>query len=222
MHRATCPTAVMLSLLFVVALPVSAGTVRVSDVSQTVPTAGANAWGTQLRLRGVSEATNLFAGSRPGTQNSSGTQQKSGNTPATTSGVAISQDTSSPNIETIELGDVTGTVCDCGEIAVPILPIIGGGGFPLYPLLALGAIPLAFLDFDNDSETFATPGPTPPPVTNPVPTPTPGPSPAPIPEPATLFLLGSGLVALGAKARRRRNGRLVESHQQDERNGAEV
>jgi hypothetical protein len=40
-----------------------------------------------------------------------------------------------------ETGDISGTICDCGEIAVPG----GGGGFPKLALLGLAAIPLAFI-----------------------------------------------------------------------------
>jgi hypothetical protein len=99
------------------------------------------------------------------------------------------QDPGAVQVETIELGDIQGTICDCGEI--PGLP---GGGFPKLPLLALAGIPLLFLGGGEDTppnEFFPNPTPTPPPQT-------------PIPEPATLLLLGSGLAALGARTRRRR------------------
>ena len=93
-------------------------------------------------------------------------------------------------VETIELGEVDGTLCDCGDIVIP------GGGFPLWPLLGFAGIPLFFIPGDD------TPidSPTPPPPTPGPPTP----PPPEIPEPATLLLFGSGLAALGAGARRRR------------------
>jgi hypothetical protein len=98
------------------------------------------------------------------------------------------QQPGSVRVETIELGDVQGTICDCGEILLP------KGGFPKLPLLALAGIPLLFL---GGGDTDIPPGdiviitPTPPPPQ--------------VPEPATLLLLGSGLAALGAGARRRRS-----------------
>ena len=88
-------------------------------------------------------------------------------------------------VETIEVGEVDGTLCDCGAIKIP-------GGFPLWPLLGLAGVPLLFLPDDDEERTDVTP------------TPTPTPTPSEIPEPATLLLFGSGLAALGARARRRR------------------
>ncbi|HEX9917727.1 MAG TPA: PEP-CTERM sorting domain-containing protein, partial [Pyrinomonadaceae bacterium] len=66
------------------------------------------------------------------------------------------------------------------------------------PFLALAGIPLLFLGGDND---------TPPTEMFPPP---PTPVPPQVPEPATLLLLGSGLAALGAGARRRRAARSGE------------
>jgi hypothetical protein len=101
----------------------------------------------------------------------------------------------SGTVETVQLGDVTGTVCDCGEIILP-----EAHHFPKLPFLALAGIPLLFIPHDKTR----TPPDTPP--TTPTP-PTP-----PVPEPTTLLLLGSGLVALGAGARRRRAALKLRQH----------
>ncbi|MDQ3648786.1 MAG: PEP-CTERM sorting domain-containing protein [Acidobacteriota bacterium] len=128
-----------------------------------------------------------------------------------------------PTVETVDLGDVTGTVCDCGEILLP--PV--GGGFPKWPLLALAAVPLVFLkrgggrtidriDIPQSSVEPLVPPPSNVPVVPPPPLP-----PVivqPIPEPATLTLLGSSLIALGSVIRRRRRAGMNKA----EESGAET
>ena len=98
--------------------------------------------------------------------------------------------------------DVTVENCDCPtELPVPVEPPTGRG-FPKW-LLGLGAIPLVCLTgicTKDNPPNFTPPSATPTPPGGGVdPTPTP-----PVPEPATILLLGSGLLALGAAARRRR------------------
>jgi hypothetical protein len=107
------------------------------------------------------------------------------------SGFTMTSDTQQIGVDIGEEGEVEGTICDCGEI------LIAGGGFPKWPLLFLAAVPLAFIDHDDDCEDCSTPTPTPTPTPNPSPTPT------PTPEPASLLLFGSGLLAVGAGLRRR-------------------
>lgn len=90
------------------------------------------------------------------------------------------------NVQVFDQDQVSGTICDCGEI-----PAVGG--FPKWPFLLL--IPLVCLTgicFDDDKKKI------PPPPPPPTPTDTP-----PIPEPTSLLLLGSGIAALSAGARRR-------------------
>ena len=92
-------------------------------------------------------------------------------------------------VDIIEEGEVDGTICDCGEI------LIAGGGFPKWPFAFLAAVPLMFIDKNDDCENCPTPTPTPPSIPTPTPTPT--------PEPASLLLFGTGLLAFGAGLRHR-------------------
>lgn len=94
-------------------------------------------------------------------------------------------------VVTVDLGDVTGTVCDCGEIAPTDAPGTGssGGGFPRLPLLAFAAAPGPICLFTN----LCSPEPPPPP---------PPPPPA-VPEPLTLLTFATGLGAFAALRRRR-------------------
>lgn len=131
----------------------------------------------------------------------SAVQQSGSNGPATVAtdsllaGVTVANDPQR-GVEIIDQGDVEGTICDCGEVAIL------GGGFPKWPLLFLAAIPLLFIDTGGDVDTptvSATPSFTPSPLV----TPTPTPPQTPIPEPASLLLFGTGLAAFGAGLRRR-------------------
>jgi hypothetical protein len=92
---------------------------------------------------------------------------------------------SDPNaVAVIDLGEIEGTVCDCGDISVPV------AGFPKWPLLFLAGIPFLFLPHcDNCDTPESFPTPTPPPTHT--------------PEPASMLLFGSSLIALGAGLRRR-------------------
>lgn len=103
--------------------------------------------------------------------------------PASLTGTEIAppQGSQEPNVETVNLGEVQGTICDCGPIHIP-------GGFPKWPLIGLGAIPFFFIHEGCSTQPCdEIPTPTPPTV----------------PEPATIFLFGTGLLAVGAGARRR-------------------
>jgi hypothetical protein len=197
------PIAVMLSTLLLGAAgpAAQASSIRYADVAtQAVATGTGNRQTFDLRLRTLPQAgstTTANAQTQTPTTSTTGNNQPA-QTPAGTSGPSVTntevQTTpgQTGNIETVQVGDVSGTVCDCGEILVP------GGSFPKWPFLALGGVPLFFIHHHKTPpEVFPTPTPTPPTT--------------PTPEPTTLLLLGTGLIAIGAGARRRRAQKLRET-----------
>lgn len=219
-HLAYRPIAVMLCLLLVAAVPAHAGPVSFADVIQLIVARQDGRVDMDLRLRSGAQR-----GQTPAASNSGSTQAKGSAVSAPASDgdtISTSPQDNSATIETIDVGEVTGTICECGEFLLPSDEV---AGFPKWPLLAFAAVPLLFLKGVNggngsDTDSFSQPPPvvtipntpvstTPTPTpTTPVVTPTPTPiltaTPAqPIPEPATLLLFGSGLLALGAEKKRR-------------------
>jgi hypothetical protein len=189
----------MLSFLLLAAVPAKAGTVHFADA--VAPTQGRMGTALDVRLRVAPQSGNASTAAQQTSQRgapASSPQQTGTNTSSLPTGTAAPADTtltqSGGQVEIVEFGDVTGTVCDCGEIPAAVVP---GGGFPLWPLLGLAGIPLAFIPGGNDR---TPPGFNPPPVPTPQP---PTPPSTPVPEPATLLLFGTSLLALGAGARRR-------------------
>ena len=197
-RQALRPVALMLSLLLVAAVPAQAGTIHLADVIQLAAETRRGT-ATDLRLRSIQQQGGPTVASGVTPANTQGKGGGAGqNTPpddSVPSAMIVGDTTASiiqdpapqqgGQVETIDLGDVTGTVCDCGEIPVIDVP---GGGVPWWPFLALGGIPLFFINGGD----------------NPGPTPTITPPTDVIPEPATLMLFGTSLLALGAGARRRR------------------
>ena len=144
------------------------------------------------------------ATTKSGTQNgpraegSQGSQQGAPKIESIIAGVDVTSEGQQLGVD-YEEGEVDGTICDCGEI-----PLIAGGGFPKWPFLFLGAVPLAFIhDCDDCDDENESPTPTPTPTPTPPSVPTPTPTPPGVPEPGTLLLFGSGLAAAGAGLRRR-------------------
>ncbi len=188
--RAVRSIAAILGILLLTGVPVHAGPVAIREVIQVL---GHYQNPPELRLRSFTQTPGTpISGSIDSRVNQSGPGGPSQGRESLLAGMAVNSNDPQRGVEIVDQGDVEGTICDCGEIIIP------GGGFPKWPLLFLAAIPLFFIngDDDFDTPTFTT-TPTPP-VT---PTPTPGET--PIPEPASLLLFGSGLAAFGAGLRRR-------------------
>ena len=215
-HQAPRILALMLSVLLAAAAPARAGTIHLADVMQAASEGRRGPWA-DLRLRAIQQqggrtasgvvATTPAQKTDAATAAGNGAVAPDGSTAGNTPTSLISQDPppQQGTVETIDLGDITGTVCDCGELPVLDTP----GGFPLWPLAGLAGIPFLFIDRDG--------GPTPPNIVPPGPTPTTTTTPPPaVPEPATLLLFGSGLLALGAGARRRRGLKTLEVEARDQ------
>jgi hypothetical protein len=198
-HQAIRPIALMLCSLLVAAVPAQAGTLHFADVLQA--RVGRNA-SPDLRLRaiqrgGQATAAGVTATGQGKTDNANAPAGQSPAPDGSAAGPTVSLVAQDPaqqqggTVETVDLGDITGTVCDCGEI-----PIIDDTKRGIPPWIWLAGVPLICLTGvctpDKDCVVNCGPGETP--------TPTPA-----IPEPATLLLFGSGLLALGARSRRRRS-----------------
>ena len=213
------PIAAMTSILLLTGVPVQAGPVAIRQVIQVI---GNYQNPPELRLQSLTQTPSTPISGVKGSTVTSGVKQSGSATtvdgiaPGSASNSLLAGLAASPGpqrgVEIIDQGDVEGTICDCGEIAIL------GGGFPKWPLLFLAAIPLLFIDTGGDIETpptftqtpplsAPTPAPTPAPTAAPTAAPTVAPrslpTPNPVPEPTSLLLFGSGLVAFGAGLRRR-------------------
>ncbi|MFL6256360.1 MAG: PEP-CTERM sorting domain-containing protein [Pyrinomonadaceae bacterium] len=197
-HQAFRTIALMLGVMLAAAPATLAGTITYGELVRTAGTGGQlrPASDVHLRLAAQGQPTAQVGSTQSGTT-SSQEQQASGQQPATPNGTTnISAPASSDptlsqsggKVETVDLGDVTGTVCDCGEIPKPPLP---KGGFPWWTLAGIPLICVSGICAGGEETPPTTPNPTPTPPTTPT------------PEPISLFLFGTGLLAVGASARRR-------------------
>jgi hypothetical protein len=223
-RRIFSPIGTIISFLLLVSVPVQASPIKFADVVNVMGDLHRGSQTERLRLRAVQDPTTPVTVRNNGsTSSTTGSPTVDGDVSQASAGLAGTENSNTSliagtdlasqqpqaDVQVFDQSTVEGTICDCGEI-----PAIGGGGFPIWPFLLL--IPLVCVT-GVCSHNEIPPPPPPPPTTFPQPTLfsfPPGPTPIPqptffefppneVPEPASLLLLGTGIAAIGAGARRR-------------------
>ena len=192
------PFGTLISLLLLVSVPVQASPIKFADVVNVMGDLQRGGHTEQLRLRVAQDPTAPLKVRENSSQSTAAAPSTEGDVVPASADLAATENSSSSlvagtdvapqqqgDVEVFDQDTVDGTICDCGEI-----PSVGGG-FPKWPFLLL--IPLVCVTgiCTHDGKKKIPPPPE-------TPTPTPN-----VPEPASLLLLGSGIAALSAGARRR-------------------
>src|ERR671926_1629083 len=136
--RVTRLICVALGLCFLTALPVLAEPVRINQVVQSLSSSQGIS---DLKINTLITQDSGQKGTQQSGPRTDGQSTQGGTkTDSLITGVTVTGQGQQIGVETISEGEVEGTICDCGEI------YLVGSGFPKWPFLLLGAIPLAFID----------------------------------------------------------------------------
>jgi len=131
-HQAPRIVALMLSVLLAAAAPVRAGTITFADVMQAASAGRRGPWA-DLHLRTLQQqggktasgvlVTTAQKTDASATASGNAAGAPDGSTAGNTSTSLISQDPAQQpqgTVTTIDVGDISGTVCDCGEAPVSV------------------------------------------------------------------------------------------------------